>query len=171
MKNITTRKAAGLDDIPPETWKTGAFNNILLESCNAVYNENPIVKWTEVCILPFPKKGDLGVVNNYRGIALTTISAKIYNTLLLNHIQPALQLILRKNQNRFRKNRSTIGQILIVRRIIEGVKAKNLDAVLLFVDFSRAFKSIHRGKMEQILLAYGIPKETINAIMMLYKNT
>jgi len=39
------------------------------------------------------------------------------------------------------------------------------------VDFSKAFDSIHRGKMEQILLAYGIPKETVDAIMMLYKNT
>ena len=31
--------------------------------------------------------------------------------------------------------------------------------------------SIHRGKMEQILLAYGIPKETVTAIMILYRNT
>ena len=41
----------------------------------------------------------------------------------------------------------------------------------LFVDFTKAFDSIHRGKMEQILLAYGLPKETIDAIMMLYRNT
>ena len=34
----------------------------------------------------------------------------------------------------------------------------------------KAFDSIHRGKMEQILLAYGLPKETVEAIMMLYKN-
>ncbi len=34
-----------------------------------------------------------------------------------------------------------------------------------------AFDSIHRGKMEQILLAYDLPKETVIAIMMLYKNT
>ena len=27
-----------------------------------------------------------------------------------------------------------------------------------------AFDSIHRGKMEQILLAYGLPKETVTAI-------
>ena len=79
--------------------------------------------------------------------------------------------ILRRNQNGFRKNRSTIGQILTVRRIIEGVRAKNLQAVLLFVDFSKAFDSIHRGKMEQILLAYGIPQGTVAAIMMLYTNT
>ena len=39
------------------------------------------------------------------------------------------------------------------------------------VDFTKAFDSIHRGKMEQILLAYGIPKETVAAITILYRNT
>ena len=33
------------------------------------------------------------------------------------------------------------------------------------------FDSIHRGKMEQILLAYGLPKETVAAITILYWNT
>ena len=42
-------------------------------------------------------------------------------------------------------------------------------STILFVDFSKAFDSIHRGKMEQILLAYGLPKEPVAAIMMLYK--
>ena len=32
------------------------------------------------------------------------------------------------------------------------------------------FDSIHRGKMNQIQLAYRLPKETVNVIMMLYKN-
>ena len=79
--------------------------------------------------------------------------------------------ILRKNQNGFRRNRSTTSQILTIRRILEGVRAKNLQATLIFVDFTKAFDSIHRGKMEQILLAYGIPKETVAAITILYRNT
>ena len=168
-KKCKDKKAA--PDIPPETWTTGAFDDILLELGNDVYNQRPVQQWTEGCILPFPKKGDLGCVSNYRGITLTHIAAKIYNTMLLNRIQPEIEKILRRNQNGFRKGRSTVGQILTVRRIIEGVRAKNLQAVLLFVDFSKAFDSIHRGKMEQILLAYGIPDETVSAIMMLYKNT
>ena len=69
------------------------------------------------------------------------------------------------------ENRSTTSQILTIRRILEGVRAKNLQATLLFVDFTKAFDSIHRGKMEQILLAYGLPKETVAAIMILYRNT
>ena len=44
-------------------------------------------------------------------------------------------------------------------------------AAMLFVDFTKAFESIHRGKMEQILLAYGIPKEIVAAITILYRNT
>ena len=53
---------------------------------------------------------------------------------------------------------------------MEGVLAKNLEATFLFVDFFKAFDSIHRGKIEQILLAYSLPKETVTAIMMLYDN-
>ena len=59
----------------------------------------------------------------------------------------------------------------IIHRIIEGVRAKNLQPTILFVDFTKAFDSIHRGKMEQILLAYGLPKEAVAAIMILYRNT
>ena len=171
IKKTKNKKAAGLDNIPPEVWKTQAFNDILLDLCNAVYNGEMIEKWTEGCILPFPKKGDLGLAKNYRGITLTSIAAKIYNSLLLNRVQPEVEKVLRKNQNGFRKNRSTVGQILTVQRLIEDVRAKNLQVSLLFVDFSKAFYSIHRGKMEKILLAYGIPTETVAVIMILYKNT
>ena len=123
------------------------------------------------CILPFPKKGDLGLAKNYQGITLTSIVAKIYNALLRNRIEPKIDNILRKNQNGFWRNRSTTSQILTIRRILEGVRAKNLQATILFVDFTKAFDSIHRRKMEQILLAYGLPKETVAVIMILYRNT
>ena len=39
------------------------------------------------------------------------------------------------------------------------------------LEFTKAFDSIHRGKRKQILLANGLPKETVSATMMLYKNT
>ena len=91
--------------------------------------------------------------------------------MLLNRIKPEIDPILRKNQNGFRTNRSTTGQILTIRRILEGVKSKNLPLTLLFIDFSKAFDTINQKKMKEILLKYGIPEETVCAIMMLYKNT
>ena len=90
-------------------------------------------------------------------VVVTPIAAKIY-VLILNRIIPNIDPIIRKNQNGFRTNRSTTFQILTIGRIIEGIKAKNLSAILLFIDFSRAFDSIDRNKINDTLLAYGIPK-------------
>ena len=91
--------------------------------------------------------------------------------MILNRIRPAIDPILRKNQNGFRKNRSTSGKFLTIRRILGSVKSKNLPLTLLFIDFSKELDSIKRNKMEQILQIYGIPTETIEAIRMLYRNT
>ena len=103
LRKIKNRKATGLDEIPPKVWKTRQFDDILRQ-CNAVYNQNRIERWMKGCILPFPKKGDLGLAKNYRGITLTSIAAKIYNALLRNRIEPIIENILRKNQNGFRRN-------------------------------------------------------------------
>ena len=40
LRKIKNRKVAGLDEIPPEVWKTRQFDDILLRHCNAVYNQN-----------------------------------------------------------------------------------------------------------------------------------
>ena len=84
---------------------------------------------------------------DYQGITLTSIVTKICNALLHNRIEPKIENILRKNQNSF------------------------LEATILFVDFTKVIDSIHSGKMEQILLAYILPKETVAVIMMPYGNT
>ena len=57
LRKIKNRKAAGLDEIPPEVWKTRQFDNIQLRHCNAVDNQNPIDRWTKGCIPPSLKRG------------------------------------------------------------------------------------------------------------------
>ena len=79
---IKNRKAASLDEIPPEVWKTRNFDDLLLWYCSAVYNQNTIERWTKGCILLFPKKREFRIAKNYWGITLTSMVAKIYNALL-----------------------------------------------------------------------------------------
>ena len=110
-----------------------------------------------------PKKGDLGIFKNYQSITFISKAAKIYNALLSKHIEPEIEEILLKNQNSFGRNRSITSQILTIHQILE-VRAENLEATLLFVDFSKAFDSIYRGRMEEILLAYGVLKETVTVM-------
>ena len=71
----------------------------------------------------------------------------------------------------FERNRSTASQILTICRILEEVRTKSLEATLLFVDFSKTFESQHRGKMEQILLVYGLPKEIVFVEVGIYSIT
>ena len=51
-------------------------------------------------------------------------------------LRQKIEPILRKNQNGFRPGRSTLGQILTLRRIIEEITHCNKTAALIFVDFS-----------------------------------
>ena len=56
LRKIINRKAAGLDEIPPEVCKIRQFDDILLRHCNAVYNQNPIDRWIKGCIPPSLKR-------------------------------------------------------------------------------------------------------------------
>ena len=89
---------------------------------------------------------------------------KTYNRMILNRIRPVLDPLLRHNQNGFRQKRTTVGQILEIRRILEGIKDKNLPALFKFIDFKKAFDSIHRGNMAKVLRSYGIPDKLVDAI-------
>lgn len=91
--------------------------------------------------------------------------------MILNRIRPHLDPLLRPHQNGFRENRSTTSHILALRRLIEGIKDKNLTCIITFIDFKKAFDSVHRGKMLKILRAYGIPEIIVEAISIMYDNT
>ena len=140
-----------------EIWETMEFDNILLWPSNAVYNQNKIDRWTMGSILPFPEKDDLGITKII--ITLTSIAAKIYNTMVRNHIELKIEKILRKNQNGFWRNRYMSSKILTIRRIRKGVRAKTLDATILFVDFSKVLDFIRWGKMSKYFSPLAFPKK------------
>ena len=71
------------------------------------------------------------------------MAAQIFSAMLRN----CIELKLRKYLGR---TKMAIGEI-DSGQILKDVPTKNLEATLLFVDFSKVFDSIHRGKMEQIL--------------------
>ena len=138
------------------------FKNELLTFCNEVLNEILPSTFSKLSMFAAQKKGDLKLPSNYRGITLTAISTKIYNSLLLNQISENLEPILRQNQ--------TLPQILALRRIIEEVRASSRNAILVFIGFSKAFDSVHRKAMFHILFMCGIPKKLSAVIKRKYED-
>ena len=74
-------------------------------------------------------------------------------------------------QNGFRSGRTTTSQILAIRRLIEGVKDKNLEYIIIFIDFKKAFDTVRRGKILLLLKSYGIPEELVKDIAIMYEDT
>ena len=99
---------------------------------------------------------------NYRGNSLSLLIAKLYNRVLLNPIRPVLDPLLHFNQNGFRQNRTTVGQILALRRLIESIQQNNLTAV--------HYDIIDRAKMMKIKTAYGILQRIVQAVNVMYCN-
>ena len=169
LTKIKNWKAAGLDEIPPEEWKTRKFDDMLLRYCNAFYNQNTKERCTKSYILPFFQERWQQNCQELKGIILIPIVVKIYNALLLNRIEPEMEKILWKNKNGFRRKRSTTSQILTIHRIL-SVCSKKLYVTHLLVDFSKAFDSIYRRKIEKIFEPKSL-WESVTGIIMLYKNT
>ena len=168
-KQMREGKAPGEDGIMPEVLKRVDIDDILLKFDNKALIEHDLADQLAVMnLIPVPKSGDLSLTNNYRGIALTSLPSKLLNRMVLNRIRPKIDPLLRGNQSGFRPGRSTTSQVLALRRIIEGVHRKSLPAVMVFVDFCKAFDSIAHEAMFAILKAYGIPDTLVSLIRLTY---
>ena len=137
--SIKCGKSAGEDGIMPEVLKYVPIDEIVLDIINKSYinSEQPDL-WNISNIVPVPKSGDLTKTDNYRGIYFTSIMVKTYNRMILNRIRPVLDPLLRHNQTGFRQKRTAVGQILATRRILEGIKDKNLPVIFSFIDFKES---------------------------------
>jgi hypothetical protein len=120
----------------------------------------------------FKNKGSAADANNYRGIALMSLCAKLRNKMLLQRIRPYLDPLLRPNQNGFRPRRGTTQHVLALHRVFEQCRLKQeTNCVAVFIDYSKAFDSISRSMMKKILSAYGIPEKVVDMIMRLYNGS
>ena len=175
IRSMKSNKAAGLDSaVTAEALQGGGelMANIVHAFCVEVFTRHtPPEQWVTNVIVPLPKKGDLSLMTNYRGITLMSIAAKVYNKVLLMRIRDHVDPMLRKNQAGFRPGRSCSQQIHILRRIMEAFGSYQLPLTITFIDFKKAFDSINRSVMFAVLRHYGIPEVIVNAIGVLYNNS
>ena len=170
IQRLSCGKACGLDEMVAEALKLDELHPYLLVLLNSIYVEKTVPsEWLVSILVPVFKKGSAADCNNYRGIALMSLVAKVYNRLLLQRLSSGLDKNLRYSQNGFRSLRSTSQHVLTLRRIIEEVRDSELGKlVLVFIDFSKAFDSVSWDWIRAILLHYNVPIALVDVIMSLY---
>ena len=174
IRKLKNNKAAGLDEIPAELLKQGGepVTEALTELFNKIWHAEEIPEeWREGIIIPLSKKGCLSDCNNWRGITLLSVPGKVFCSMLFNRLKTQVGQRLREEQAGFRSGRSCTEQILILRNIIEQSRKWQKDVFVNFVDFKKAFDSIHRDTLWKILQLYGIPQKYINIFQALYRHT
>ena len=77
---------------------------------------------------------------------------------------------LRDNQAGFRSNRSCLDQIATLRIIVEQSLEWNSSLYVNFVDYRKAFDSIHRDTLWHLLRHYGIPLKLTKLIKKSYED-
>lgn len=94
--------------------------------------------------------------------------AKVLSRIIIERVRNGVDERLRKEQAGYRKGRATTDQIFILRNIIKQVNEWQATLYLNFVDFEKAFDSIHRESLWVIMAKYGIPEKIVKMVRVFY---
>jgi sorting nexin-29 len=128
-------------------------------------------QWKESTVVPIHKKGDKSDCSNYRVISLLSISYKVLSNILLCRLIPYADEIIGGHQCGFRRNRSTTDQIFYIRHILEKKWEYNGTVHQLFIDFKKAYDSVSRKALQNILIEFGISRKLVGLIKMCLNET
>lgn len=172
IMQLKTGKSAGPDGIPAEVLKANVPVTVetLYPLFQSIWKEEDIpLDWKEGYLVKLPKKGDLSQCSNYRGITLLSTPGKVFNRILLNRMKDAVDALLRDEQAGFRAGRSCVDQITTLRIIIEQSLEWNSSLYITFVDYMKAFDSVDRPTLWNLMRHYGIPQKITNIIKNSYE--
>ena len=171
IKRLKNGKAPGTDSITAELLKANIeFSATKIHQLlGKVWTFEKIPQpWKQGLIIKLPKKGNLKECKNSRGITLLSVVGKVLGRIIIERVRNGVDRRLRKEQAGYRKGRGTTDQIFILRNIIEQVSEWQATLYLNFVDFEKAFDSIHRESLWVIMAKYGIPEKIVQMVRVFY---
>ena len=67
------------------------------------------------------------------------------------------------------RERETVDDVFVLRRLSEKFRAKNIKLFFIFVDLEKAFDRVPREAIRFALRRKGVPEYVVNGVMTLYK--
>ena len=174
IKHLKTGKAPGVDMVTAEEIAAaGEYGvDVMYQLCSRIWEEERFPEeWKQSVIIPIYKKKDKLVCDNYRGISLLCHAEKLMASIILRRIKPRTEEILTEAQAGFRANRSTIDQLLSLRLLAEKYMEHGKDLYICYVDFQKAFDSVWRQGLWQVMRHLGYDCKIVKLLEGLYKAT
>lgn len=164
-------KSPGLDGLTSEFYK--AFWSLIGQDLYAVFLES-----SESKVLPLscrravvtllPKKGDLGLLKNWRPVSLLGTDYKILSKTLTNRLKRCIATIIHEDQSYCVPKRSIFDNLFLVRDMLHLTELQKLDLGLVCLDQEKAFDKVDHEYLLKTLEGFG--KVFISWIRLLYKD-
>ena len=120
-----------------------------------------------ITLLPKSNR-DLLLVKHWRLISLLEVDYKIYSKVLSNRMKVTLETIIAQDQSGFLKGRNISHNIRRVLDIMDYTRANDIQALLITIDFEKAFDRVNYESLYKTLEYFGYGCQFIDYVKLLF---
>jgi hypothetical protein len=126
--------------------------------------------WTITHVLALYKKLDPKLPKNYRLIFIEGHLSKLFQKLLVQHLDDHFEGFAPEFSNGFRRKRGCIDALFLLKGILRKRKEHGLETRLLFLDIKSAFDRVPRELLWWSLQVCGVDPKLIRVLQALYRD-
>lgn len=174
VNSMKLKKSPGSDGLTVEFYL--CFWDLIKDHLLSMYNEcinrqemTTTMKQGLITLIPKPGKDPL-TIENWRPISLLNVDYKILAQAYAKRLKKNLEEIISENQNGFMAKRHISSNIRLVLDLIDYSDHINSKALMVFLDFYKAFDSIEHSFIIRTLQIFGFGDKFIKNIIMFFKN-
>ena len=172
LRSMANAKAVGSDELPVELLKLGINHDpTMLREFNRmikrVWHQRKVPqRWRDAMIKVLHKKEDRTVCGNYRGISLVAHVGKDPLKIVATRLSAYCEArnLLPEDQCGFHPYRSTTDMMFAVRTLEELRRKARVPLFLCFIDLQKAYDSVDRTLLWQVLARLGTPPQLMEVI-------
>ena len=171
VAKLTNNKAPGLNNVPPNVFKTMSETN-LLHHFNFILefweDRLDYLEWHKSQVIPVPKSGDPYDPKKWIGLNLMDIGAKVFRSMMCKRVFKINNLHGVKYQFGSSPGFGCQCGLFTLKTAIHARHNHNLPTFVASVDPFKAFGIVDYGMMIVIMKRYGAPPKLRSAIEYMY---
>ena len=162
----------GPDELSVELLKLGInYDSTVLREFHRVmklvwHQREAPQRWRDAMVKVLHEKKDRTECGNYCGISLVVHAGKVLLKIVATRLSAYCEAknFLPKEQCGFRPHRSTTDMMSAVRRLQELGRKARVPLFLCFIGLQKAYDSVYRTLLWQVLARFGVPLQMIEVI-------
>ena len=174
IKMMQPNKSPGEDGLPIEFYRIfwQDIKAFLFDSYKySLEHNNLSITQKRGVISLLPKKNDLLLLKNWRPLTLLNVDYKILAKIIATRLKQSLIHIINQDQTGFLEKRFIGQNIASILEIIDHCEDNDLAAVLISIDFEKAFDKLDWDFLWKAMSFFKIPENIISWVKTLYSGS